>query len=250
MSLARIFTRTAAAALIAVGMAAPAQAAVSAPVANDDSGPETMIIDGSYADDAPWAARMFADGRQACSASVIAPKWILTAQHCVQGANQVSFRVGSLDQTQGREVFAVPGGVNIHPSADLALVNVGSSVNVEYAPIGAPGAAEVGETVQTYGWGATCTDRPEIECQSQRLKVADVTVTDTSCSDYRGGTAICAYRGDGIPAGGDSGGPMFATAADGEYVQVGVASTSDRTSRTAYTNVTRYSSWIGSLAGV
>ncbi|SDP02173.1 Trypsin [Actinopolyspora xinjiangensis] len=245
MSLARLVSRAAAAALIAVGVAAPAQAAVSAPAA-----PEPMIIDGGYADDAPWAARMFADGRQACSASVIAPKWVLTAQHCVEGANQVSFRVGSLDQTQGREVFAVPGGVHVHPSADLALVNVGSTVNVEYAPIGAPGAAEVGETVQTYGWGATCTDRPEIECQSRLLKVADVSVTSTWCSDYRGGAAICAYRGDGIPAGGDSGGPMFATASDGDYVQVGVASTSDRSTRTAYTNVTRYSDWIGSLAGV
>lgn len=246
MSLARIAARVASAALIAAGMALPAQAAT----AEAPPQPEPMIIDGDYADDAPWAARMFADGQQACSASVIAPQWVLTAQHCVAGANQVSFRVGSLDQTQGREVFAEQGGVHVHPSADLALVNVSSTMQVEKAPLGDPGAATVGETVQTYGWGATCTDRPEIECQSQRLKVADVTVTDTACSDYRGGTAICARYGDGIPAGGDSGGPMFAEATDGSYVQVGVASTSDRSSRTAYTNVTRYRDWIGSLAGV
>ncbi|PRW63591.1 S1 family peptidase [Actinopolyspora mortivallis] len=246
MSLARIASRAAAAALIAVGIAAPAQAAASA----EAPAPEPMIIDGDYATDAPWAARMFADGREMCSASVIASQWVLTAQHCVQGANQISFRVGSLDQTQGREVFAAAGGVHVHPSADLALVNVRSSVDVEYAPLGEPGDAQLWETVQTYGWGATCTDRPEAECQSQWLKVADVTVTDTSCSDYRGGTAICAYRGDGIPAGGDSGGPMFANAPDGEYVQVGVASTSDRSSRTAYTSVAEYRGWIESYAGV
>lgn len=246
MSIARIASRTAAAALIAVGIAVPAQAAASA----ESPAPEPMIIDGDYATDAPWAARMFADGQEACSASVIAPKWVLTAQHCVQGANQVSFSVGSLDQTEGREVFAQENGVHTHPNADLALVNIASEVNVEYAPLGSPGDVRVWETVQTYGWGATCTDRPEIECQSQRLKVADVSVTDTSCSDYRGGTAICATRGDGIPAGGDSGGPMFADSADGEYVQVGVASTSDRSSRTAYVNVTQYRDWIESYAGV
>jgi hypothetical protein len=32
--------------------------------------------------------------------------------------------------------------------------------------------------------------------------------------------------------------------------QVGVASTSDRATRTAYTNVTRYRPWIQSIAGV
>ena len=84
----------------------------------------------------------------------------------------------------------------------------------------------------------------------QGLKVADVGVTDTACSDFMGGIAVCANRGDGITAGGDSGGPMFATAPDGSYVQVGVASTSDRQSFTAYGNVTQYRDWIAGIAGV
>jgi hypothetical protein len=32
--------------------------------------------------------------------------------------------------------------------------------------------------------------------------------------------------------------------------QVGVASTSDRSNNTAYTNITRYRSWISQVAGV
>jgi secreted trypsin-like serine protease len=72
-----------------------------------------------------------------------------------------------------------------------------------------------------------------------------VRVTSVSCSDYAGGTAVCASRVNGITAGGDSGGPMFASGR-----QVGVASTSDRATRTAYTNITRYRSWISSVAGV
>ncbi|MBA8826647.1 secreted trypsin-like serine protease [Saccharopolyspora lacisalsi] len=246
MSLTRTLTRVVGATVATLALVAPAQAASAAPPAPES---EPMIIDGRNADEAPWAARMFADGRQACSATVVASEWILTAQHCVEGADRVSFHVGSLDQTRGREVVAKQGGVHVHPSADLALVNIRSSAQVTPAPLGSPGAAAVGETVQTYGWGATCTDRPEIECQSRLLKVADVTVTDNRCSDYRGGTAICARRGDGIPAGGDSGGPMFAQGSNG-YVQVGVASTSNRSTRTAYTNVTQYRDWIRSLAGV
>jgi secreted trypsin-like serine protease len=103
----------------------------------------------------------------------------------------------------------------------------------------------VGQGVQVYGWGATCTNQPEINCQSRLLKVATVNVTSVSCRDYAGGVAVCARRGNGITAGGDSGGPMFASGR-----QVGVASTSDRSTTTAYTNITQYRSWIRSVAGV
>ncbi|WP_223839632.1 hypothetical protein [Saccharopolyspora pogona] len=58
-------------------------------------------------------------------------------------------------------------------------------------------------------------------------------VTDIARSDYRGGTAVCAGRDYGLPADGDSSGPMFAG-----NVQVGAASTSDRQATTAYPNVT------------
>jgi secreted trypsin-like serine protease len=119
-------------------------------------------------------------------------------------------------------------------------------VSTTYAQLGTASDVRVSQVVQVYGWGATCTDQPEINCQSQFLKVADVKVTSVKCSDYKGGVAICANRVDGIPAGGDSGGPMFASGGR----QVGVASTSDRHVRTAYANVTVYRDWIFSVAGV
>lgn len=235
---------------VGAALAGVALAMFLSPLAHADE-PGTVspaIIDGGNATSAPWAARLFVNGQENCSATIIAPTWILTAQHCVDGAGTYTFHIGNLDQTQGEEATGV--AIHQHPSADLALVELDHAVSATYSPLGSVGAVEVGETVQVYGWGATCTDRPEIQCQSQLLKVANVNVTSIGCSDYRGGTAVCANRGDGITAGGDSGGPMFATAPDGSYVQVGVASTSDRQTFTAYGNITVYRDWIAGLAGV
>jgi|GEM_PF-2558774 len=237
-----------AAAFAAITFAGVAPAATAAPPANppssDDVGIE--IIGGGYATYAPWAARMFYNGQQRCSATIIAPTYILSAQHCVAGlaASGLTFRIGSLDQFNGGTV-ARAVSYTTHSSADLAIVRLDRSVSATYSPLGVSSNVFVGQTVQVYGWGATCTNQPEINCQSQRLKVANVIVTSVSCSDYRGGIAVCARYGNGIPAGGDSGGPMMASGR-----QVGVASTSDRATRTAYTNITRYRSWIASIAGV
>ncbi|WP_020666229.1 S1 family peptidase [Amycolatopsis nigrescens] len=227
------------AALALTGMAAPAATAATEP-----TGVEPAIIGGNLASNAPWAARLFVNGQQNCSATIIAPQYILTAKHCVSGSGTYTFRIGSLDQTSGG-TMATGTTITRNGSADIAIVKLDRSVNATYAPLGQSADVRTGQSVQVYGWGATCTNQPEINCQSRYLKYANVSVTSVSCSDYNGGVAVCANRGDGITAGGDSGGPMFASGK-----QVGVASTSDRATRTAYTNITRYRSWISSIAGV
>ncbi|HEY0637729.1 MAG TPA: trypsin-like serine protease [Pseudonocardiaceae bacterium] len=243
MKLRTLLVAAAASALAVLGLV-PAAGATEAPAS--DGGVGVQIIGGGYATNAPWAARMFANGQQRCSATIIAPTYILSAQHCVAGvaASALSFRIGSLDQFNGG---TVANGVSYwtHSSADLAIIRLDRSVSATYSPLGTSSNVYVNQTVQVYGWGATCTNQPEINCQSQRLKYANVRVYSVSCSDYRGGIAVCASRIDGITAGGDSGGPMFASGR-----QVGVASTSDRATRTAYTNITRYRTWIQSIAGV
>ncbi|MGA4843540.1 S1 family peptidase [Streptomyces sp. G45] len=240
----RLVPALAATALCVLGLAPTAAAQISASSAPASaSGTSAQpIIGGGYASNAPWAARLFSNGRQTCTATIIAPTWILTAKHCVSGGG-LSFRIGSLDQTTGG---TTANGVSVtnHATADLSLVKLDRSVSGTYARLGSPGSVQVGQSVQVYGWGATSQCGQEINCQSRLLKVANVTVTG-GCTDAYGGRAICARRGDGITAGGDSGGPMNAGG-----VQVGVASTSDRQTTTAYTNVTAYRSWIQSVAGV
>ncbi|MDQ3405477.1 MAG: trypsin-like serine protease [Actinomycetota bacterium] len=235
------FLLTAAGAALAMVSVAPA--ATAAPVV-PESDPDfsTQIIDGRFATSGPWAARLFKNGQQNCSATIIAPQYILTARHCVGGT--LSFRIGSLDQTSGG---TMANGVQttIHPSADLAIVRLDRSVQATYAPLGTTADVAVNQTVQVYGWGATCTNQPEINCQSRYLKYANVRVTSTNARDYIGGVAVQATRIDGITAGGDSGGPMF-----GNGRQVGVASTSDRVRVTNYTHVGQYRTWIRGIAGV
>ncbi|QGV77105.1 S1 family peptidase [Streptomyces ficellus] len=245
MRIARLVPALAATALSVLGLAPTAVAQTSpspvAPAVAPRTDPQP-IIGGGYAGNAPWAARLFSNGRQTCSATIVAPTWILTAKHCVSGGG-LSFRIGSLDQSTGG---TVANGVSVHnhASSDLSLVRLDRSVPGTYATLGRPGSVSVNQTVQVYGWGATSQCGSEANCQSRYLKVADVIVTG-GCRDAYNGSAICARRGNGITAGGDSGGPMMANG-----VQVGVASTSDRQTTTAYTNVTAYRSWIQSVAGV
>lgn len=243
----RRFATVVTGAALAVLAAAPVAAAGPSGGEPTGGGPGTVaprIIDGGLASNAPWAARLFVNGQQNCTATIIAPTYILTAKHCVSSSGTYSFRIGSLDQTSGG---TVANGTTItrHSRADIAIVRLDRSVSATYSPLGTSSNVAVGQTVQVYGWGATCTGQPEINCQSRYLKYANVRVTSVSCSDYTGGIAVCASRINGITAGGDSGGPMFASGR-----QVGVASTSDRATRTAYTNITRYRSWIQSVAGV
>jgi secreted trypsin-like serine protease len=220
-----------------------APATATAAPENPDMSP--MIIGGGYASNFPYAARLFFNGRENCSATKIAPRWILTAEHCVAGNGTYTFRAGSLDQQSGGQLVT---GTRIikHPSADLALVQVGTAMSAPFSPLASSSdGVATGQTVQLYGWGATCTNQPEINCQSRYLKVANTRVTNPNGSDYRGGPAIAVQCVDGIAAGGDSGGPMF-----GAGRQVGVASTSDRATRSNYTRIATYRSWITQNAGV
>lgn len=238
----RIALTMAGAALALIGLA---PAASAAPPPEPDPVVQPMIIDGGFATNAPWAARMFFNGQQRCSATIIAPQFILSARHCVGSSPSAhTFRIGSLDQFNGG-TMARGAAISRHSTADIAIVRLDRSVSATYSPLGTTSNVAVGQTVQIYGWGATCTNQPEINCQSQRLKVANVQVTSVNGRDAFGGIAVSARRINGIAAGGDSGGPMF-----GSGRQVGVASTSDRATRTNYTNITRYRSWIQSVAGV
>src|SRR4051795_8011563 len=93
------------------------------------SGPASTpaIIGGGYASNAPWAARLFVNGQENCSATIIAPQYILTAKHCVAEQGTYTFRIGSLDQTSGGQT-ATGTTITRSTAADLAIVKLNRSV--------------------------------------------------------------------------------------------------------------------------
>ncbi|GGK00218.1 hypothetical protein GCM10010123_32650 [Pilimelia anulata] len=156
----------------------------------------------------------------------------------------MAFRIGSTDRYAGGWV-ANGTRTTTHPSADPAIVQLDRAVDTGFSPPGSGGDVYNGRYVSVFGRGATCTDQAEINCRSRYPGYARMRVTGTNGRDHRGGAAVEATHHDGVAAGGDSGGPMFARGK-----QVGAASTSDRKSYVAYTNITRYRSWIRGIAGV
>lgn len=198
--------------------------------------PTPLIIGGGTVSSAPWAAAVFANGSFTCSGTIIAPNWVLTARHCLNGT--MSVRVGS--------VYRNSGGVTRSVSAtyaryDLALMRLSSSVSTSYVTL-ASADPPVGSTNSIYGWGMTCYSGCSASTQ---LKTASVQVTSTSVTDAYGGRAIRSTRINGNAWRGDSGGPEFY---NGQ--QVGVASTANGTTIQNYGSVAYNRSWIRSVSGV
>lgn len=220
----RLTLAIAATALVGVFVAPSAAAAAPEP-----------IIGGSTVSSAPWAAAVFQNGSFACSGSIIAPRWVLTARHCIGGT--MSVRVGSVYRSSGGTTRSVSATYSRY---DLGLLYLSSSVSTTYVTL-ASSNPPVGSTNTIFGWGRTCNT-----CDaSPQLKTASVRTTTNGASDAYGGPAIRSTGVNGVAWRGDSGGPQFY---NGQ--QVGVCSTGNGSTYQNYGSVAASRSWIASVAGV
>ncbi|MFY1634796.1 S1 family peptidase [Solwaraspora sp. WMMB335] len=220
----RLTMAIAATALVGAFVAPPA--AVAAP---------EEIIGGGTVSSAPWAAAVFQNGSFACSGSIIASRWVLTARHCIGGS--MSVRVGSVYRSSGGATSSVS---STYSRYDLGLLYLGSSITTTYVTL-AGSNPPVNATNSIYGWGRTCTN-----CSAaSQLKTASVRVTTTGATDAYGGPAIRSTGVDGVAWRGDSGGPQFY---NGQ--QVGVCSTGNGSTYQNYASVAASRSWITSVTGV
>ncbi len=204
------------------------------------SSPAHAIVRGETVESAPWAASVLLNGEPWCSGVIIAPEWVLTARHCVQGT--MSVRIGSVESANGGEVRAVVSG-NTH--YDLALLHLDSPVDTTYLPLAdvdPPARAQV----SIYGWGKTCAGSSACPL-SPVLKVAEVSVLTPveSRTDAYGGPVVATDFITGYATNGDSGGPMIY-----EGAQVGVASTADGQGFQKYSSVAAGLDWIHAITGV
>ncbi|MFJ9417996.1 S1 family peptidase [Streptomyces sp. NPDC101227] len=216
------------------------------------SAPASAVIGGSKSTYGPWAVRMLVDGKPACTGTAVTHQWILSASHCFFEQAQpiadkrISFRVGSLDMRKGTTVHPVPGKRVGSAHADMMLIKV-PPMKVHTARL-ATGGVRLGQAVRQYGWGATCTG-DENTCQSPVLKQSDLRVVrpdDPRCEGYTapGGSDFCMEKVSGIPAGGDSGGPVMSIAPRGTEILLGVFDGSDREQIAEAGEISQQLTWI------
>ncbi|GLW90524.1 S1 family peptidase [Actinokineospora globicatena] len=214
MRLKNVLISLVGAALALTGAALPATASPTQPA----------IIGGGYAQTGPWAVAIMVNGQQNCSGSIIAARWVITAKHCANSANR--FYIGNVDRDAGQSRTAVRSVS--HPSADIILYQLNSSVSTTYVPL-TTSAPTVGSSEQVYGYGRTESAR-----DSRYLKVATMRVTRVTSG------FIDATKGTGYTGPGDSGGPVLQ---NGKLI--GVHSYGDTTAGTSgHVNVYTYRQWI------
>jgi secreted trypsin-like serine protease len=196
----------------------------------------------------PWMVRL----SMGCGGTLIAPRVVLTAGHCVHGTGPdtgIGVTAGVVDLSSPDAITArsvavirAPGFRTETRGSDWAVVALDRAVDRPTIRLARGDAGNEG-TFVVMGWGLVREDSGR---QERRLRYATVsTVPDTDCAaDYRhagvdlvGEDSICA-GGHGVDTcQGDSGGPMVGRDGSGQWVQVGIVSWGLGCARDAYPGV-------------
>ena len=198
---ARRWIRTALVALLAGGSPALAGAESAARIVGGDE---------AAADAWPWQVALIeprgSGFSQFCGGSVIAPRWVLTAAHCVRGAraDEIQVLVGTNDLDEGGRRLDVSAirvhedYVNVERGSDIALLRLAEPAGVEAIALpDAAYSAEVavpGTSATVTGWGLLRAIRCEPgtkpgahECETERHElgywVDDLTDRTVDLSD-------------------------------------------------------------------
>lgn len=242
----------AATALVAGGLAIPAApasaSAYSGPsVTSDDIG--TQVVGGRPATE-NYSFLVYSSG---CTASLIKANWVVTAKHCPTPS---SVRVGSVNRTSGGVVVGVLRAVN-HPSIDVKLMQLRSSVSYAPAPIPSSGHP-VGTPTRIIGWGLTCPYRGCGSTPTVAHELDTSVVSDSRCYRINGPYEICTNNPDGDSGAcyGDSGGPQVRKfSGSSRWWLIGATSRSGNgssicaTGPSIYGDLVSIRSWINSQVG-
>ena len=280
---------TALLALVLLSLSTPQAFAQEPPAPDQPVSPASPeIVGGQPADpgEYPWQALLHFDGQLMCGGSLIAPRWVLTAAHCVTSTTispgiltylpvsdfQVTLGEHNRLVQEGSEQVRTVIQVVVHPSYfgsgpygkdnDIALLKLEkpATINSRVHTIGLLESpvdnALVADNapVTVTGWGDT-TEGGALATVLQEVGV--VVAPQNLCASFYAPSPITANMlcagsavGGKDSCQGDSGGPLVASSSPGVWKQAGIVSFGIGCGQAlypgVYTRVSQYVAWIRS----
>jgi hypothetical protein len=208
-------------------------AAALCPACDGDPGPtestastSEAITNGTLATGDLGVAALMEGGALLCTATLVAPRVLLTAAHCLAGGAMPTAFFGAAPQGDAGASIAVIA-TRVHPAFDSSTLanDVAMALLAQDAPVGATpwplpatplDSSSVGLSLRLVGFGLTVAG----DTSPPQKRVGTATLSSLAA------TQLVLTPSPSQPCDGDSGGPAFATIGGVEVV-VGVTSSGD-----------------------
>jgi putative cell wall-binding protein/V8-like Glu-specific endopeptidase len=194
---------------------------------------EAQVIGGRVVTSEPWQSTVYiSTDAFACTGSLIAPTWVLTAAHCID--DEADIYGGAVDPRQATwrgsaEGIAHPGYEDEGFTHDVGLYRLdephpASLPEIEVAEVDDTDLWRVGDPVEVYGWGIDESGRPSSVLRTASLDVWPARNCEQVTPDeFDESAMLCLFRRSVSTCSGDSGGPVVRDRG-GRRVLVGVTS--------------------------